>query len=274
MIRRASYGSSKHSDGSKVEDNRWGIFPAAMIKGGEAVWFDNLDPEAIRARLLAEGDFTKLLESLGVNDQDDDDGQEPPTLEELFPLLEAAVEDILLPRFNGTSNAEVVKPQINCKHIRANNGIGVLEVLDKAKKSIHVTHIIPELYVEPYVELQLEKVWQGLIFERIVYKNPAYPQMYKWLERFRDKDGHFIKRYREYTIEGDPVLPLPQQDFMVIDKKYVLLWHRVTNPESETLTFIEDEATAGYFLNWWNSLIPKEGQQRKVVEMVCTASGQ
>jgi hypothetical protein len=237
------------------------------------VWFDNLDPEAIRARLLAEGDFTKLIESLGVNDQDDDDGQDSPTLEENLALLKAAVEDILLPRLGGTSNAEVVKP-VNCKHIRANNGIGILEVLDKAKKSVYVTHITPEVYAEPYVQLQLEKVRKGFIFERIVHKNPKYPHMYQWLERFRDKNGQPIKRYREYTIEGDPILPLPKQDFMVIDKEYVLLWHRVTDPDSETLTFIEDQATAGYFLDWWNSLIPKKGQQRKVMRMVSTASGQ
>jgi len=274
MIRKASYGSSKHSDGSRDEDNRRGFPPAYTIKGGDAVWFDNLDPEAIRARLLAEGEFTKRLESLGLNDYDDNDGQEPPILEENLALLEAAAEDILLPRLSGISNSEVVKPQINCMHIRANNGIGILELVDKARKSVHVTHITPEVYLEPYVELQLEKVRQGLIFERIVHKNPDYLHMYQWLKRFRDKDGKPIKRYREYTIEGDAVLP--KQDFMVIDKKYVLLWHRETqpHPESETLTFIEDRATAGYFLDWWNSLIPKKGQQRKVMRMACTASGQ
>ena len=239
------------------------------------MWFDNLDPEEIRARLLAEGKYTKILESLGLNDQDDDDGQDLPTLEESLSLIEAAAEEILLPQFNGTANVEPSK-QVNCRHVRFNNGLGILELLHKARKSIYATHITPDKYPEPYVELQLEKVRQGLIFERIVYKNPAYPLMNQWLERFRDQDGRPINRYREYTIEGDAVLPLPQQDFMVIDKKYVLLWHRGTKgfPESETMTFIEDRATAGYFLDWWQSLVPKKGQQCKVMAMVCTASDQ
>jgi hypothetical protein len=71
------------------------------MERGEPMWFDELDPEAIRERLFNEGHFTKPLENLSLNEQNDEAAQKMTMIEADIAVLEIVATDILLPWLSG-----------------------------------------------------------------------------------------------------------------------------------------------------------------------------
>jgi hypothetical protein len=226
------------------------------------MWFDNLTPEEIKERLQKEGVFTPLLEQLGLSKNAKSEEDSALTPQEERELVVEAVEELLLPKLWSISTPPVVK-EISLKYIPADKGNGALEFLAAAKHSIYTTHFTPAVFSKRYVALQRQKVDEGLIFERLVYKHRNHS--YEWLEEFLHENGTPINRYREYEIEHSPLFL--RRDFMVIDAKWVLFWFK--NPQhAETFIFCECKEIAEFFLNIWKVLTPKEGQESKKTEFL------
>jgi len=234
------------------------------------MWFDNKSREEIRERLLKEGIFAKLLDEAELDQEHLERAQqEALTREEAIDLLESATKHILLPRLSGITTPKNVEKQ-EYRYFRAEAvGEALLELLAQAESSIYVTHFAVEQYSELYIALQLEKVNQGLVFERIVYFHSEYLHSYAWLDRFYDKDKNHapIKRYQQYKLTSNRP-PLPY-DLMIIDEKYAILVHRVpvTDPVSPLLlsdevAFFQNDMMVTYFLDIWKSLKPQEDQKR------------
>jgi hypothetical protein len=223
------------------------------------MWFDGMSAEEIRERLLKEGIFTKLLEDADLDQKILERAkQEPLEPEEANRLLESATKHMLLPFLSG------IRPPENMNEIKmysvqsSRNEVGdmILYLMAQAEISIFVTHFFRENYSEMYRSVQLEKVQQGLVFERIVEKHLEYANEYKWLEDFCDEHGNFIGNYKEYSILTNRALYF---DFMIIDEQYVILAHR--GYACDDVQIIECSSTAKIFLNIWNNLKPQKDQK-------------
>ena len=142
----------------------------------------------------------------------------------------------------------------------------MLELLAQAKSSIYVTYFAVEQYSDAYIALQLEKVNQELVFERIVYYHQEYKHTYKWLEKFYDKNHVPIKHYQQYRLTSNR--PPLSYDFMVIDEKYAVVVHRnsVTDPNSpllsDEITVFENDMMVTHFLDLWKMLKPQEYRRK------------
>jgi hypothetical protein len=229
--------------------------------------FDGKSPEEIGERLLKEGIFTKLLEAANLDQELLERARQeaPLSPEEERDLLKSAVNDILLPRMSGTTAPKNVKEKSHLYMSTIAVGAAVLELIAQAKSSIYATYFAVERYSEAYIALLLEKVKQGLVFERIVYYHQEYKDTtkYKWLDRFYDKNHEPIKRYRQYRLTSNR--PPLSYDFMIIDEKYAIVVHRVsiTDPESrerlsDEITIFENDMMVRCFLDLWKMLIPQE----------------
>jgi hypothetical protein len=233
------------------------------------MWFKGKSQEEIRERLLKEGIFTKLLEEANLDQELLERARQEASLrsEEEIDLWKSAVNDILLPRMSVKKVEEKTHLYMQALAV----GEAVLELIAQAKISILATYFAVEGYSENYIALLLEKVKQGVVFERIVYYHPEYEDTaaYKWLKRFYDKNHAPIKGYRQHTLTGNRP-PLLTYDFMVIDEKYAIVVHRDPNPDpasrqpiSDEITVFEDDMMVKYFLDVWRFLKPQEDGTEK-----------
>jgi hypothetical protein len=222
------------------------------------MWFEHLTPEEIRKCLREEGVFSPMLEGSSLTNKDSNEhGEEQLDVKECIEVLKEAAKDILLPKFSGINKPEIAE-QKSYTRISTKQGDAVLELLADAEESIFVTHLTPDIYTEKYVALLLEKVFAGLIVERIVYYHPAhYPEAYEWLDRFFDENGP-IGRYKQFQIEGHPLLPC---DVMIVDRKCVVLWLH------EEALFFESRKMATRFLTMWERLTPREEKGKNKMEL-------
>jgi hypothetical protein len=228
------------------------------------MWFYYKSAEEIRERLLKEGVFAKLLEDAELEANHVEEAQKTLNTDEVIDLLESVADEILLPHLRSIypPNGLEVK-QYKYKRTEAVGG-SLLDLLTQAKQSIYVTHFAVEEYSELYIELQIEKVYQGLVFERIVYFNNEYSEKYAWLDRFFDKNGEPINRYRQYELRSNRP-PLPY-DLMIIDEKCAALVHRgpiiETDHMSDAIGFFENDLVVTYFLDVWKYLKPQENRRK------------
>ena len=160
--------------------------------------------------------------------------------------------------------------------IRAKGNVGdmLLELVDSAEESVQVTHFFRDRYSQLFIALELEKVYQGIIFERLVRVYTEYPKDYEWLRRFFDKNHKPIKNYRQYPITIDQLLPY---DLMIIDKKYAVLVHRWVSTvcpaqkepveASDNIAVFAKDLMVTYLLDLWESLRPKEGYVQTLEEI-------
>jgi hypothetical protein len=99
-------------------------------------------------------------------------------------------------------------------------GEGAIELVENAERFIHVTHISREVLSGHYIDVMLNKLAHGISITRIVGFLPNAPiENYTWLRRFRDSEGHLLRGYREYYIQGLAM----QHDIAIADNKVLLL---------------------------------------------------
>jgi hypothetical protein len=226
------------------------------------MWFDNLIEEEIRQRLLKEGVWTELLKDAALDERDEERiaqaKQEIQNTEEYEEFLELATQEMLLPLLSGITvpdNVEI-KQYRSIQAKRNHVGEVIMHLMARAEKSIYVTHFIRDKFPKHYHALQLEKVRQGIILERIVYFHEGSTDGYQWLDQFLDENSNPIGNYKEYEIQTNQLLPF---DLMIIDEKYAILAYR-TSPADEVMIF-ENDCMVKCLLDIWRNLRPQQDRK-------------
>lgn len=228
------------------------------------MWFDGKTPEEINERLQKEGIFTKLITAARARR-----GEEPLTTEVDYDELASVAKHIFVPFVSGIRPPENIKKikAFSVRSVRNKVGDAIIYLMEQAEKGIFVTHFFLEQYLPMYVEVQREKLREGVPIERIVEEHLEHSDEYKWLDDFQDEHGNPIGNYKEYTISSNRLFNF---DFMIIDKKIVILVYRGSSYD-DALIF-ENDSMVQIFLNFWNNLKPQEDGDGNTADLITTVT--
>jgi hypothetical protein len=200
---------------------------------------DDVKAEQISENRLEATILENLIEQVKTFTNDESDSLSP------------RAENLLLSLFSGIQMPEKTEKLkgFSVRSKRHEVGDVILYLIAQAEKSILVTHLYREEYSKMYHSVQLEKIDEGLVFERLVHYDLLCTEGYEWLTEFFDEQGNPIGKYEEYVIATNWQLHF---DFMIIDEKYVVLVHRGST--SDDVLVFENESMVQIFLSIWNNL--------------------
>jgi len=226
------------------------------------MWFYGKTPEEINARLQKEGVVTKLINAVKAKNNEErleEFAHEPLITGEETDDLATVAKYKFVPFVSGIRPPENIEKIKSYSVLSERNKVGdaILYLVEQAEEEILLTHFFMEQYLPMYIAVQLEKLGEGVVLERIVEEHLEHSDYYKWLHDFHDDHGNPIKNYKQYPVSFNRLFNF---DFMIIDKKIVILVYRGYTFD-DALIF-ENESMVKIYLNLWNNLkLQEEGDR-------------
>ena len=217
------------------------------------MWFDDKTTNEINEHLQNGGLFTKLINAAKAKRGEvplEESAHEPSDTEDDEELASVA-KHLFVPFVSGIRPPENIK-KIKSYSVRSGRdkvGDAILYLLEQAEDEVFVTHFFREQYSPMYIEVQLEKLAEGVVLERIVGKHLEHSDDYRWLDDFHNDQGNIVENYKQYPVSFNSLFNF---DFMIIDKKIVILVYRGTSFD-DALIF-ENESMVQIYLNLWNNI--------------------